>query len=112
MSPPSTLSDVAEVIGPEVADWLRQQYPGQRIRIPCTIPPTHGLARLPDADKLSYYFGGIRLRIPPIEWQEVLARDLRIYADWRSGIEFSALAQKYGISVRGVKRSLARAQSR
>jgi Mor family transcriptional regulator len=112
MPSPNTLSEVAEVVGPEVADWLRQQYPGQRIRIPCTIPPDHGLARLPEADKLSSYFGGIRLRIPPIEWQEVLARDLRIYADWRSGMVLPKLAEKYGISVRGVRRSLARAQAR
>jgi Mor family transcriptional regulator len=112
MSLPSTLSDVAEVVGPEVADWLRQQYPGQRIRIPCTIPSTHGLARLPKAEKLSYYFGGIRLRIPRMEWQHVLARDLRIYADWRSGMALPKLAEKYEISVRGVKRSLARAQAR
>ncbi len=112
MSPPNTLAEIAEVVGPQVADWLREQYPGQRIRIPCTIPPDHGLARLPQADKLSYYFGGIRLRIPPIEWQQVLARDLRIYADWRSGMGLEQLREKYGIPLRGVKRSLARAQAR
>jgi Mor family transcriptional regulator len=108
----STLTEIAEVVGTNTADWLRENYPGQRIRIPCTIPKSHNLAQLPEADKLSYYFGGIRLRVPALEWQEVLARDLRIYADWRSGKSLATLAAEYGISVRGVKRSLARAQAR
>jgi hypothetical protein len=108
----STLAEIAEVVGPNTAEWLMENCPGQRVRIPCTIPNGHKLARAPDADKLSYYFGGIRLRILPLEWQEVLARDLRIYADWRSGQSLADLAAAYGISVRGVKRSLARAQAR
>jgi Mor family transcriptional regulator len=108
----STLAEIADYVGPSTADWLCQNYPGQRIRIPCTIPKAHSLARSPDADKLSYYFGGIRLRIPARSWQEVLARDLQIYADYRSGNSMSELARAYSISVRGVRRSLARAEAK
>jgi Mor family transcriptional regulator len=70
------------------------------------------LAQVPMREKLTYHYGGIRLRIPPKSCQEVMARDLRIYADWRSGMSLSNLAKAYGISVRGVRRSLARAQAR
>jgi Mor family transcriptional regulator len=108
----NTIDEIGDLLGPEVAESLKQKYPGQRIWVPGTITTSHKLAGLglEVAKRLSYYYGGCRFRVPPVN--HTVDRDEQIYRDWERGLSPREMKEIYGISERSIYKARERHRAR
>lgn len=104
---------IAELIGLPATLKLVERFGGVRVYVPQTMPPSHALVDLLGADaaeRLSRAFGGDEhFDVPRCTLAARRLRDAALIADFLDGTSHRALALKYRLTERAVRKIIARA---
>jgi len=108
---PESLHDMMAVISLQSLLILIKTQGGTRVIIPKNIKPDHwlvGLIGMDDVKKLAALYGGELVKMPRCTKLLALARDIKILQDRRARLSGAQLALKYGMTERGIHKSLRR----
>jgi hypothetical protein len=101
----SGLKELVALIGLEKTVLLVQSFPGQRIYIPGSIAPNHGIAialGIEAASALSAYFGRCWLQVPNGVRLLNAIRRRKIVEELKAGYSRVDIVKKWGVSIRTV----------
>lgn len=112
---PSSLADIARVIGVAATLKLCEARPGGRIFIPKEATPDHWIAELLGIDAfaaLVHVYKGERPEIPLAHKWQLRIKERAIVSARRAGQSQYEVAQQYGMTQRGIRKAERRAESR
>lgn len=104
---PGVFQEVVQLIGEAATAKLTAQYGGTRLYIPSTLKAEHSLCQLlgqEAAQRLSSEFSGLSVEIPSGVALDTAQRNARILADRAAGMTQRALALKYHLTERTIRK--------
>ena len=110
-----TAIELAEGISLRAAIILIQEFGGGRVSVPHNVTDEHRLNYLLGEDdfaRLIWMYQGEEIEVPAGRKLNSLLREHEIYKHHRKGLSQWEIANKYGITERGVRKILRRHQNR